>query len=33
MTGTMKNAVYWDMKMHLVPHTKHITSALQSPAG
>jgi hypothetical protein len=29
----MKNAVFWDLKTHFVPHRKHITSPLQSPAG
>jgi hypothetical protein len=30
---TMKNAVFWDTKTHFVPHTKHITSQIQSLAG
>jgi hypothetical protein len=30
---TMKNAVFWDIKPQFVPHRKHITSLLQSPAG
>jgi hypothetical protein len=30
---TMKNAVFWDIKTQFVPHWKHITSPLQSPAG
>jgi hypothetical protein len=30
---TMKYAVFWDMKTQFVPHRRHITSALQSPAG
>jgi hypothetical protein len=30
---TMKNAVFWDIKTQFVPHMKHITSPLQSPAG
>jgi hypothetical protein len=29
----MKNVVFWDIKTQFVPHTKHITSPLQSPAG
>jgi hypothetical protein len=29
----MKNAVFWDIKTQFVPHRKHITSPLQSPAG
>jgi hypothetical protein len=32
-TGTMKNAVFWDIKNQLVPHRRHITSPLQDPAG
>jgi hypothetical protein len=31
--GTMKNAVFWDIKTLFVPHRKHITSPLQSPAS
>jgi hypothetical protein len=27
---TMKNAVFWDIKTHFVPHRRHITSSLQS---
>jgi hypothetical protein len=30
---TMKNAVFSDIKTQFVPHKKHITSPLQSPAG
>jgi hypothetical protein len=30
---TMKNAVFWDIKTELVPHSRHITSPLQSPAS
>jgi hypothetical protein len=30
---TMKNAVFWDIKSQFIPHRKHITSPLQSPAG
>jgi hypothetical protein len=29
----MKNAVFWDIKTQFVPHRRHNTSALQSPAG
>jgi hypothetical protein len=29
----MKNAVFWDIKTHFVPHRRHIMSPLQSPAG
>jgi hypothetical protein len=29
---TMKNALFWDIKTQFVPHRKHITSPLQSPA-
>jgi hypothetical protein len=29
---TMKNAVYWDIKAQFIPHRRHITSPLQSPA-
>jgi hypothetical protein len=28
----MKNAVFWDTKIQFVPHRRHITSPLQSPA-
>jgi hypothetical protein len=28
-----KSAVFWDIKTQFVPHGKHITSLLQSPAG
>jgi hypothetical protein len=31
--GTMKNAVFWYTKIQFVPHSKHITSPLQSSAG
>jgi hypothetical protein len=27
---SMKNVVFWDIKMLLVPHRRHITSPLQS---
>jgi hypothetical protein len=30
---TMKNAVFWDIKTHFIPHRKHINSLLQGPAG
>jgi hypothetical protein len=30
---TMKNVVFWGIKTKLVPHRRHITSPLQSPAG
>jgi hypothetical protein len=30
---TMKNAVFWETKSQFIPHRKHITSLLQSPAG
>jgi hypothetical protein len=30
---TMKNAVFWDIKTQFVPHTRHITSPLQSAAS
>jgi hypothetical protein len=30
---TMKNVVFWDIKTQFVPHRRHITSLLQSPAG
>jgi hypothetical protein len=29
----MKNAVFWNIKPQFVPHRRHITSPLQSPAG
>jgi hypothetical protein len=29
----MKNAVFWDIRPQLVPHRRHITSVLLSPAG
>jgi hypothetical protein len=29
----MKNAVSWDIKPQFVPHRRHITSSLQSPAS
>jgi hypothetical protein len=30
---TMKNGVFWDIKTQFVPHRRHITSPLQSPAS
>jgi hypothetical protein len=30
---TMKNVVSWDIKTQFVPHSRHITSPLQSPAS
>jgi hypothetical protein len=30
---TMKNVIFWDIKTQFVPHRRHITSPLQSPAG
>jgi hypothetical protein len=30
---TVKNAVFWDIKTLFVPHRKHTTSPLQSPAS
>jgi hypothetical protein len=30
---TMKNVVFWDMKTQFVPHRRHITSPLQTPAS
>jgi hypothetical protein len=29
----MKNVVFWNIKIQSVPHNRHITSPLQSPAG
>jgi hypothetical protein len=29
---TLKNAIFWDIKPQFVPHRRHITSPLQSPA-
>jgi hypothetical protein len=29
----MKNAVFWDIKTHFVPHRRHITSLLHNPAS
>jgi hypothetical protein len=33
MPVTMKDAVFWDIKTQLVPHRRHITSPLKSPAS
>jgi hypothetical protein len=30
---TMKIGVFWDIETQFVPHRRHITSPLQSPAG
>jgi hypothetical protein len=30
---TVKNSVFWDIKIQFVPHRRHITSPLQNPAG
>jgi hypothetical protein len=30
---TMKNVAFWDIKTQFVPHRRHTTSPLQSPAG
>jgi hypothetical protein len=30
---TTKNVVFWNIKTQVVPHRRHITSPLQSPAG
>jgi hypothetical protein len=29
----MKNVVFWDIKTQFVPHRRHITSQVQSPAS
>jgi hypothetical protein len=29
----IKNAFFWDIKPQFIPHRKHITSPLWSPAG
>jgi hypothetical protein len=29
----MKNVVFWDIETQFVPHRRHITYPLQSPAG
>jgi hypothetical protein len=33
MVVAMKKAIFWDIKTQFVPHRKHITYPLQSPAG
>jgi hypothetical protein len=33
MAVTMNYVVFWDIKTQVVPHRRHITSPLQSPAG
>jgi hypothetical protein len=33
MAVTMMNAVFWDIKLQIVPHRKHITPELKNPAG
>jgi hypothetical protein len=30
---TMKNAVFWNIETHYVPHRRHITTPLLSPDG
>jgi hypothetical protein len=30
---TVKNGVFWDIKIQCLPHMRHITSPLQRPAG
>jgi hypothetical protein len=30
---TMKNVVFWDIETQFLPHRRHITSSLESPAG
>jgi hypothetical protein len=30
---TMKNFIFWDIKIQFVPHRRNITYPLQSPAG
>jgi hypothetical protein len=32
MAVTMKNVVFWDIKTQFLPHRRHITSPLLSPA-
>jgi hypothetical protein len=31
--GNVKNFVFWDISTQFVPHRRHITSPLQSPAS
>jgi hypothetical protein len=33
MAVIMKNVVFWDINTQFIPHRKHITPVLQSPAG
>jgi hypothetical protein len=33
MAATVKSTVFWDIKSKFIPHRRHITSPLQSPAG
>jgi hypothetical protein len=33
MAVILKNTVFWDIKTQFVPHGRHITYPLQSPAG
>jgi hypothetical protein len=30
---TMRNAVFWEINPHFIPHMRHIRSPLQSPAS
>jgi hypothetical protein len=30
---TKKNGIFWDIKTQFIPHRRHITSPLQSPAS
>jgi hypothetical protein len=29
----MKNVVFWDIKPQFIPHRRHITPPIESPAG
>jgi hypothetical protein len=33
MAMPMKNVVFWDIKHEFIPHRRHITSQLRSPAS
>jgi hypothetical protein len=33
MAVTMKNVVFWDIKIQFLSHSKHITFSLQNPAS
>jgi hypothetical protein len=33
MAVAMKNVVFWYIKAQFIPHRRHITSSLRSPAG